>query len=415
MYIKRDIEDGLRKYIHKPEIIAVVGPRQSGKTTLLKQIFKSLKKAVYVDFEDRDILNLFNNDIKSFYSLKVKGADYLFIDEFQYASDGGRKLKYLFDTYKTKIIISGSSVLDLTHQAVKYLVGRIFNFYLYPFTFAEFLRYKNPKLHENVYLEIKGKTDHFLYGKRKIPPAVNEQVIKEIYKYYAEYAVFGGYPRVVLAGDKEEKIMVLKNIYNTYLLREIRDILHLSTEDELQKLVKALSFQIGSMAVYNELGQISSLDYKNLMRHLNILDKTFLIKMVTPYCKNKRTEIAKSPKIYFWDNGFRNMIIGSFQRLSERVDRGMLNENYVAGQLLKRGFDIKYWRTKSGAEIDFVIEDREANIAIEVKSVLGSHKTGRAVYNFREKYAVNKIIILSENLSSVDRKREITFLPIFFI
>lgn len=415
MYIKRDIEDGVKKYIRKPEIIAVVGPRQSGKTTLLKQIFKSLKKAVYVDFEDRDILNLFNNDIKSFYSLKAKGADYLFIDEFQYASDGGRKLKYLFDTYKTKIIISGSSVLDLTHQAVKYLVGRIFIFYLYPFTFAEFLRYKNPALYGNVYLEIKEKTGQFLYTKKKIPPAVNEQVIKEIHKYYAEYTVFGGYPRVVLAGDKEERIIVLKNIYNTYLLREIRDILQLSTENELQKLVKALSFQIGSMAIYNELGRISSLDYKNLMRHLNILEKTFLIKMVTPYCKNKRTEIAKSPKIYFWDNGFRNMIIGSFQRLSERVDRGMLNENFVAGQLLKQGFDIKYWRTKSGAEIDFVIEDREANIAVEVKSVLSSHKTGKAVYNFREKYAVDKIIILSENLSFIDRERRINFLPIFFI
>lgn len=415
MYIKRDIEDGVKKYIRKPEIIAVVGPRQSGKTTLLKQIFKSLKKAVYVDFEDRDILNLFNNDIKSFYSLKAKGADYLFIDEFQYASDGGRKLKYLFDTYKTKIIISGSSVLDLTHQAVKYLVGRIFIFHLYPFTFAEFLRYKNPTLYGNVYLEIKEKTEQFLYTKKKIPPAVNEQVIKEIHKYYAEYTVFGGYPRVVLAGDKEERIIVLKNIYNTYLLREIRDILQLSTENELQKLVKALSFQIGSMAIYNELGRISSLDYKNLMRHLNILEKTFLIKMVTPYCKNKRTEIAKSPKIYFWDNGFRNMIIGSFQWLSERVDRGMLNENFVAGQLLKQGFDIKYWRTKSGAEIDFVIEDREANIAVEVKSVLSSHKTGKAVYNFREKYTVDKIIILSENLSFIDRERRINFLPIFFI
>lgn len=415
MYIKRDIEAGVKKYIRKPEIIAVVGPRQSGKTTLLKQLFKSLKKAVYVDFEDRDILNLFNNDIKSFYSLKAKGADYLFIDEFQYASDGGHKLKYLFDTYKTKIIISGSSVLDLTHQAVKYLVGRIFIFHLYPFTFAEFLRYKNPTLYGNVYLESKEKTDQFLYGEKKIPPVVNEQVIKEIHKYYAEYTVFGGYPRVVLAGDKEERILVLKNIYNTYLLREIRDILQLSTENELQKLVKALSFQIGSMAIYNELGRISCLDYKNLMRHLNILEKTFLIKMATPYCKNKRTEIAKSPKIYFWDNGFRNMIIGSFQRLSERVDRGLLNENFVAGQLLKQGFDIKYWRTKSGAEIDFVIEDREANIAVEVKSVLSSHKIGKAVYNFREKYAVDKIIILSENLSFIDRGRRINFLPIFFI
>ncbi len=416
MYIKREIEGRVVKYLKTPEIIAIVGPRQCGKTTLLKEIFKSLRKAVYIDFEDRDILDLFNSDIRTFYSLHIKGNDYLFIDEFQYARDGGQKLKYLYDTYRIKIVISGSSVLDLTHQAVKYLVGRIFIFYLSPFSFSEFLSYRSPSLYENVYVELKKKVDLFLQRKRKTPPVLSESLIKEMLRYYGEYAVFGGYPRVVLANDADEKVTVLKNIYNTYLLREIRDILQLSTERELQKLVKAISLQVGSMVVYNELSQIASLDYSKLMKHLNILEKTFVIKMITPFCRNKRTEIAKSPKIYFWDNGFRNVVIGNFQPLNERIDRGMLNENFTAGQLLKSGYEIKYWRTKSHAEIDFVLEEADANITIiEVKSFLSTNKASRALFNFREKYQVNRTIILSENFSFFDKEREILFLPLFLV
>ncbi|NOY52418.1 MAG: ATP-binding protein [Deltaproteobacteria bacterium] len=415
MYIKRDLEAIIRKYLPTPEILAIIGPRQSGKTTLLKQIVKSLSKAVFLDFEDRDLLSLFNTDIKAFFNIHVKGADYLIIDEFQYAADGGQKLKYLYDTYGIKIIISGSSVLDLTHQAIKYLVGRIFIFHLPVFTFQECLAYREPGLYENVYLDAKEKTDRYMQGKRKTPPKLSEHVGREILKHYHEYAIFGGYPRVVLAEGKKEKITVLKNIYNTYLLREIRDILQLSTENELRKLVKALSLQAGSMIVHNELGQVSSLNFSRLRSHLAILEKTFVIKRLTPFCKNRRTEIAKTPKVYFWDNGFRNMVINNFQPLDERTDRGCLNENFVAGQLLKRGYEVHYWRTKSKAEIDFVIEAQGLNIAIEVKSLLASNKGGRAVFHFREKYPVDRMIVLSENYCFFDRNKDIAFLPVYLV
>ncbi|OQX54486.1 MAG: hypothetical protein B5M48_00750 [Candidatus Omnitrophica bacterium 4484_213] len=415
MYIKRELEDKIRKYLAKPEILAVIGARQSGKTTLLKEIFKSLKGAVYIDFEDRDILKLFNNDIKSFYNLYAREAKYLFIDEFQYAKEGGQKLKYLYDTYKTKIIISGSSALDLTHQAVKYLVGRIFLFHLFPFNFSEFIAYRNSLLYKNIYLDIKKKIDEYLYNKRKSPPIVSKEVIKEVNKYYGEYAVFGGYPRVVLAKNTDEKITVLKNIYGTYFLREIRDILQLSSEEELQKLIKALSIQTGSMVVYKELGQIASLNYNNLIKHLNILEKTFVVKKILPFCKNKRIEIAKSPKVYFLDNGFRNVSINNFQKLEERIDRGNLNENFVAGQLLKKEYNINYWRTRSDAEVDFVTEAKGRSIAIEVKSTLNSNKTSRALMNFKEKYSPHKTIIVSENYFLFDRKKNNFFMPIFFI
>ncbi len=398
-----------------PEILAVVGARQSGKTTLLKEVFRSLKMAVYIDFEDRDILELFNNDIKSFYNLYARDAKYLFIDEFQYAKEGGQKLKYLYDTYRIKIIISGSSALDLTHQAVRYLVGRIFIFHLYPFSFREYISYRHPPLYEHIYLDIKRKIDRYLYNKGKSPPVISGEVIKKINKYYQKYAVFGGYPRVVLAKNREEKVMVLRNIYNTYFLREIRDILQLSTEEELQKLIKALSVQVGSMVVYNELGQVASLNYSRLIKHLNILEKTFVIKKILPFYKNKRVEIAKSPKVYFLDNGFRNIATDNFQRLEERVDRGNLNENFVAGQLLKEGYRINYWRTKSNAEVDFVLEENGRNVAIEVKSTLRSNKVSRALLSFRERYSPYRTVVVSKNYSFFDRQRDIFFMPIFFV
>jgi len=415
MYIRRELENKIRRYLAKPEILAVIGARQSGKTTLLKEIFKSLKRAVYIDFEDRDILELFNNDIKSFYNLYAKEAKYLFIDEFQYAKEGGRKLKYLYDTYKIKIIISGSSVLDLTHQAVRYLVGRVFIFYLFPFSFKEYISYRNFSLYENIYLDIKKKMDGYLYGKRKSPQIISREVIKKINKYYQEYAVFGGYPRVVLTKNRDEKITVLRNIYNTYFLREIRDVLQLSTEGELRKLIKALSLQVGAMVGYNEIGQIAGLNYSSLLKHLNILEKTFVIKRILPFYRNKRIEIAKSPKVYFLDNGLRNITIGNLQRLEERVDRGSLNENFVAGELLKNGYNFNYWRTKSNAEVDFVIEKENRNMAIEVKSTLNSNKSGRAILSFREKYSPHRIIVVSENYSFFDKKRDILFMPLFFI
>lgn len=415
MYIKRKLEDKIKSYLNKPEILAVIGPRQSGKTTLLKQIAKPLKKAKYIDFEDRDTLNLFNDDIKTFYNLHVKGAEYLFIDEFQYAKEGGQKLKYLYDTHKTKIIISGSSVLDLTNQALKYLVGRIFTFQLYPFSFKEFLSFRNPALYENLYLEVKEKIDNYFADKRKTPPLVSDAVIQEISKYYYEYVIYGGYPRVAIADGKEEKITVLKNIYNIYLLREIRDILQLSTELELQKLIKALALQTGSLVVYNELSQITSLNYKKLLEHINILEKTFLIKKVMPFYRNKRVEIAKSPKVYFCDNGFRNVAIDNFQELVQRTDRGKLNENFVASQLLKEEDNINYWRTKSNAEIDFILERRGQITAVEVKSTLHSNKTGRALLSFKEKYSPNKMVVLSENYFAFDKKRNVLFMPLFFI
>ena len=138
MYIERILEGKIVKYLDTREIIAIIGARQCGKTTLMRHIFQGLKNALYIDFEDREKLELFETDIDAFCRLFVKNHDYLFIDEFQYAKEGGKKLKYIYDSQHVKIIVSGSSSSELSIKSIRHLVGRVFIFQLNPLSFQEF-------------------------------------------------------------------------------------------------------------------------------------------------------------------------------------------------------------------------------------------------------------------------------------
>ena len=393
MYITRFLEATLSKYLHTKEIIAVIGPRQSGKTTLLQNMFKQLTRAHFISFEDRETLELFNEDIHSFIALHVAPYDYLFIDEFQYAREGGKQLKYIYDTQKTKILISGSSAIELSVQSIRYLVGRIFIFHLYPCSFEEFLQYKEPLLYE-------------LYLNRDL----TKPVVEKIFPYFREFCIYGGYPRVVLSKEREEKEIVLKNIYNTYFLKEIKEILNLPEDHKLSKLLYALALQIGNIINYNELSEVSSFRYGELLNYMNILEKTFICTRVTPFHTNKRTELVKAPKIFFYDAGFRNTVIKNFQTIETRTDKGELYENFVASELIKQEKKLSYWRTKAKAEVDFILEN---NIPLEVKSNLATPKITKSFHSFRAKYSPSKGIILSEKLTA--QKKEILYRPLFSV
>jgi len=401
-YIHRILEKKIEAYLNKREIIAIVGARQCGKTTLMGYIFDKIKNKnkKFITFEDRDILELFVKDIKGFVEKYIKGTDFLFIDEFQYAKQGGKQLKFIYDTEKTKIIISGSSATDLSVQGIKYLVGRIFAFRLDPFSFEEYLRFKDQRLY-NIYIK----------------NSLSTPIIKEINKYYDEFVVYGGYPRVALSEDNNEKEEILKNIYNTYFLKEIKEILQLHDDFKLSKLIKLLALQTGGLTNYNELCLATGFDYKDLLKNLNILKKTFVCLESRPFFTNKKKELVKIPKIYFLDNGFRNYIIKNFQKLEDRTDSGSLNENFIASELVKKEIELKYWRTKVGAEVDFIIEKNGEIKPIEAKSVLNSQKITRSFRNFMELYKPKKGFIFSKNLTGKKNinKKTIFFYPLFNI
>lgn len=401
MYVERFLEEKIRKYLGDKEIVAIVGARQCGKTTLINHIFETLKNSKSISFEDRDILDLFTNHIKEFIEKYVKDTKYLFIDEFQYAKQGGKQLKYIYDNFKTKIIITGSSVSDLSIHSIKYLVGRIFVFNLYPFSFNEFLKYKD----ENLY-DVSKKEN------------ISDTSIKIINKLYKEYLIYGGYPRVIIEKDYEKKKEILRNIYNTYLLREIKEILQISDDQKINIIIKSLALQIGNLINFNELSSLTNIEFHQLKKYIEILKKTFVGIGVRPFFTNKRKELVKIPKFYFLDNGFRNIAINNFQEIENRSDRGALNENFIASEITKNDIELKYWRTKAGAEVDFIIEKEGKIIPIEVKSSLKDTKITKSFRNFLEAYNSRNGFIFSLNLQKekkLDKKIKINFSPLFNI
>ena len=221
---------------------------------------------------------------------------------------------------------------------------------------------------------------------------------------------------MVLSSSKEEKIEVLKNIYNIYLLREVKEILQISEDFKIAKLIKALALQIGSLVNYNEISSLTGFNYRDLIKYINILTKTFICIESRPFFTNKRKELAKSPKIFFLDNGFRNSVINNFQGFDNRTDLGELNENFVSSEFFKKDIKINYWRTKAGAEVDFIIEKEGKLIPVEIKTTLKSPKYGKSFKNFIDLYKPNNGFILSSTYYDKLKlgKAEIKFFPIFF-
>lgn len=397
LYISRQLEEQIKPFLRRKEAISIIGPRQSGKTTFIKHLAKELedkgKKVKFITFEKKEDLNIFQDDIESFKILTSK-FDYCFIDEFQYAKEGGQKLKYLYDTSKTKFIISGSSSLDLIFQTGKYMVGRIFNFELLPFSFREFLSIKDKELSEllNEKIPIKNLLSF------KIKQGFGDAINSRINDLLEEYFIYGGYPAAVLIKGHDEKIKVLQSIADNYILKDIGTLLKLATEDEIIRLQKALSAQIGNLINYNELSNLSGLAYKDLLKHLNILEKTYVIKLLKPYFINRRVEISKNPKVYYFDLGMRNYLINDFRKTKERNDIGAVAENYCLNMFQKNEMnrDLKYWRTKSQAEVDFVVEKNQELIPIEVK-FSSNRVVGKSLHSFIKKFSSKRVIILTKD------------------
>ena len=400
IYIERAIEVEILPFINRREVISLLGSRQTGKTTLLNHLQKDLikrgKKIAYITFENKQSLQLFDNpeEFMAYY----QDYDILIIDEFHYAKEGGQKLKFLYDTTNKKFIISSSSSLELTFQTGKYMVGRMITFKLSPFSFEEFLLATNKPL-LNVY-------------------ALNKplsQIIKQdLMKNFESYLIYGGYPAVVLTKSKTKKEKILEGIIENYLLRDIKDLLTLITEDELILLTKLLAAQIGNLINYNELSTLTRLPYKQLLKHLEVLKKTYIIDLIRPYSTNKRTELVKNPKVYFFDSGFRNYILGDFRPVDKRQDVGAMVENYIFTKLSinqRMTTRINFWRTKSKAEVDFIIEKQGGVIPIEVK-YSSSPVMGKSLYSFFDKYKPNKAYVITKD---IEKEVKIRGVRVFFI
>lgn len=409
-YFDRILLNKLKKWIDRPEIFAIKGPRQSGKTTILKilQDFLINQKKIgpdnikFLNFEDRELMDKFSIAPKEFIDTLIgeekKKRWYILIDEFQYLPEGGQKLKLLYDTYDNiKFVITGSSSLELTGKTAKFLVGRVFSFQLFQLSFAEFIKTRSMQLF-NAYIDKTELINGFITDGKDFK--IQQDIFKKDFlSLFDEYVAYGGYPEVVKAKDKETKREILKNIYQSYVNRDIIELLKITETEKLRKMMVLLASQTGNLINYNSLSTDINSYFKQVKQYLSILEETYIIKKVKPYFANLSTELKKNPKIYFVDTGLRNYLINNFNSLNLRTDTSFLVENAILKQLLKQTENIKYWRTTGGAEVDFILSiDGIKIIPIEVKySSYNMPKISRGFRNYILEYKPERAIVFTKD------------------
>jgi len=419
----RDMLDDLTKWLDHREAYAIKGPRQSGKTTILKILQEKLKgkNVVFLNFEDPDIIEAFETNpkeyVKSF--MVNKGKYYFLMDEYHYVKNPGKNLKLLYDTFeKAKFIVTGSSSLELSDAMAKFLVGRVFFFELLPFNFHEFLTVKNPRL-ADVYKEKNNQVKKSLLN-GTIPSIGKDIFRKEFMPLLNEYLTFGGYPAVIKAEDFETKRTIIKNIYDTYVSKDIIGFLKVSDAFKYRCVVKTLATLTGKLLNYNELSSTCQSYYKETKRMISILSETYIIQLIQPFYKNPKTELKKNPKIYFLDLGLRNYIINNFNLLEKRTDIGALIENFVL-LCLKNTFPdktINYWRTTAKAEVDFILRLDDELIPIEAKyQTFQKPKISRSLRSFIKTYRPQRALIITKNLWGYKKigNSTIMFVPAHYI
>jgi hypothetical protein len=398
----RDILPNLMKWLDRREAYAIKGPRQSGKTTILKILQRRLKEknVVFMNFEDPDVLEAFETSPKEYvksFMLK-KGKYYFLMDEYHYVKDPGKKLKLLYDTFeRAKFIVTGSSSLELSGAVAKFLVGRVFFFELFPFSFHEFLVAKNERL-ARIYEDRNKRVKEFLLKGKTF--AEKDIFLKEFTPLFNEYLTFGGYPAVIKARDIETRRVILKNIYDTYISKDVVEFLKIGDAFKYRCVVRALATLVGSLLNYTELCSTCQSYYKEVKRIISILSETYIVKTIKPFYRNPITELKKNPKIYFFDLGLRNYIIGNFNPLEKRTDVGALIENFVFLSL-RNSFPDKttnYWRTIAKAEVDFILKLNEKIIPIEVKyQAFKKPRISRSLRSFIKTYKPERALVVTKD------------------
>jgi predicted AAA+ superfamily ATPase len=378
-----------------------------------------------VTFEDRKLLAQFEADPISFTRsyLPRKGSETLtlMIDEFQYAEQGGQKLKLIYDTMRgIKIILTGSSSLNLKAETTRYLVGRLLTFYLAPFHFGEFLRARDLRL-QGIYQDNHERLRRILNHKKVSLPQGRDVFSADLLRAYESYCLWGGYPAVVLSETDEERKKVINEIYSNYILRDIKGLLELATERNLYLLSQILATQIGNISVYHHLGQASGLDYRQLKRHLNILTETFITFEVKPFFRNRQKELSKSPKIYSRDLGFRNNLMENMSPFQKRSDTGAIVENAALiglTQMYPRWEKINFWRTKVGAEVDFVLTSQGQPVPVEIKfSSFGKETLSKSLTSFIESFQPEYGIVFTRDFWGRTKKGKtsLSFVPLYYL
>lgn len=340
---QRKLAENIQRECFKEKVILLLGPRQVGKTTLLKELAKKMDcPAVWLNADEADVAEAFEKAKTSSQLLQLFGPEnrLVIIDEAQQIPDIGKKLKLVYDNRPDiQLIATGSSAFELKNSTAEPLTGRKKTLHLFPISYSEIVQNTSP-------LEAKRLLDTRL--------------------------VFGSYPEVINKAGKEKEVLI--EIANSYLYKDVLKLEDVRKPNHIEKLLKALALQVGSEVSYHELAQtIGNINSATVEKYLDMLEKAFVIFKLSAFNRNQRNEIKKGKKYYFYDNGIRNVLISNFLPPEMRSDKGALWENWLVAERMKlNAYSEKYantyfWRTHDGAEIDYIEENDGCLTAYEFK------------------------------------------------
>lgn len=396
--VPREIFQPLLHHLKEEEITIILGARQVGKTTLLRELKEHLQANNIARPEEIQMLNLdLMSDLELLSSqknfirfLQAKRVDnrrlYIFVDEVQRLESPGTFFKGIYDLrWPVKFVLTGSSSLEIKAKVQEPLTGRKRIFTVHPFSFREFIQ--DPALSKA--LDQKEWDSHHL-----------NLLLEKLY----EYLVYGGYPRVAVEPRLDQKYQILQEIYSSYIEKDIAGLLKIRRSLQFSRLVSLLASQVGQLVNVAEISNTLDLKQKTIHGYLRALEQTFVCGLVRPFFRNIRKELTKMPKIYFWDNGLRNLPLEAFRSFEQREDRGNLLENFVFSYLMRKTPNrVRYWRTKDKSEVDFVLEHPQGDIVpIEVKAqILKRPELPRSLVNFIRRYKPRRAILVNLGLSKI--------------
>lgn len=417
-FINRQLYFRLKTHLESPEISLVLGPRQSGKTTILEKLQGDLseqsKPTVFLNLdiiEDRQWFSSQHALLELIERRVGQVKAYVFIDEISRLENAGLFLKGLYDLKSGhKFVVTGSGSLELKADVIEPLTGRKQMFYCFPLSFTEFAAYK-------LGLETADFNEVYAGVTREltVQPLKRQRLVDE-------YVNFGGYPGVVMAATEEEKTRTLREVYLSYLEKDIGLLLQVEKEQAFENLVKILAHQVGNLVNRAELSATLGVSEKTIERYIYLLEKTFVIDVVRPFYRNARKELVKSPKIFFADLGFLYMAQGILPT-TQRRPVGNVFENACYLRLKEVDFvkPPQFWRTKSGAEVDFVVVSPQTGqlIPVEVKSS-PKETLGKSLISFIKAYQPEEAYVYSQGGEGkgnrkVYGKTEISFVPYHYL
>lgn len=363
LLFRRQVMDEILRYLHTDDIIVIHGARQVGKTCILmylqRQLNENGEQTLYMDLEDSRFVALLDRGVDEFLLyLRGEGYDlpafaqagrklFVLVDEIQYLAEPSSFMKLIADHHHyIKLIVSGSSSFEMKSKFKDSLVGRTVNFEIYPLSLQEFLTFREVAFFPQVpFTEIKNR---------------------ELQTFYLEYVLYGGYPKIVLTPEVDRKERYLQQIIDTYVRKDIRDLAEIKDVSRFNRLLEVLASQSGNLLNITELSNTCDLARQTVERYIFLLEQTYILRLVRPFSRNLRSELTKTPKVFFYDTGLMQMLW--LKRLQTEMI-GAVFETSLFAELVKqmRVDDVGYWRTADKKEIDFVIRRPEGVLPVEVK------------------------------------------------